>query len=53
MKNWAHRTSRPERAASATEYALLISGVSVMLIAIVVMFGDSLAGNLTSFIALF
>lgn len=43
---------RAERGASATEYALLISGVAIMLVAIIVMFGDSLAANWLRFAAL-
>lgn len=41
-----------ERGASATEYALLVSGVAVMLVAIIVLFGDSLAGNWLRFAGL-
>lgn len=40
---------RGERGASATEYALLISGIAVMLVAMIVMFGESLAASLAGF----
>ncbi|MBA4606881.1 hypothetical protein H1W00_00130 [Aeromicrobium sp. Marseille-Q0843] len=42
-----------ERGASATEYALLISGVAVVLVGVIVMFGDSLAASLGGFAAIF
>ena len=42
-----------ERGASATEYALLISGVAVVLVGVIVMFGDSLAASLAGFSAIF
>ena len=41
---WAGAT-RGERGASATEYGLLIGGIAVGIVALVVMFGDSLAAN--------
>ncbi|GAA3544441.1 hypothetical protein AFL01nite_16710 [Aeromicrobium flavum] len=46
-------TVRSERGASATEYGLLIAGVAVMLVGIIVFFGDSLAANLQGFGAIF
>lgn len=42
-----------ERGASATEYALLVTGAAVVLVGIIVFFGDSLAANLESFTAIF
>jgi len=38
-----------ERGTSATEYALLISGVAIGIVVLVVMFGDSLATNWLGF----
>ncbi|SKB08545.1 Flp family type IVb pilin [Aeromicrobium choanae] len=42
-----------ERGATATEYALLISGVAVILVGVIVMFGESLAASLADFSIIF
>ena len=47
--NQQHRTYGGERGASATEYALLIAGVSVMLVVVIVFFGNWLAASLAGF----
>ncbi|MFS0884203.1 Flp family type IVb pilin [Aeromicrobium sp. 179-A 4D2 NHS] len=47
-RTWA-QARRMERGTSATEYALLISGVAIGIVVLVVMFGDSLATNWLGF----
>ncbi|MCD9154656.1 Flp family type IVb pilin [Aeromicrobium duanguangcaii] len=44
LQHWIASRSL-DRGASATEYALLISGVAVVLVGVIAMFGESLAAS--------
>ncbi|MTB88879.1 Flp family type IVb pilin [Aeromicrobium senzhongii] len=44
MQPWIG-SSPAERGASATEYALLVAGVAVILVGVIVFFGESLAAS--------
>lgn len=44
-----HLVHRDDRGATATEYALLIAGIAMMVVGLIVLFGESLAANWETF----